>query len=153
MQTPESTPNQAGGPRLVARMSYAILWLVIVCYALLSEIDVLPTAYVKPDAQLLYALQILCVALTLLSTWGALRLPVMKTVRHACELHPERHYIYSILRMCWLGTAVLIDLIVYYALTADSWSLYCLLIGLVGLVFCYPSAPEPPAKDEGNPRA
>lgn len=136
--------------RLCSVINYAAIWLCIIVLTIFSEVDIMPTGYLKPDASLLYGLQMLCILLTLGSVWGALRLPVMKRVRRLCEQHPQQHYMMAIVRMDWLAVAVFVDLLIYYALPADQWSFYCLLIGLVGLIFCYPSAPREAPEDRDD---
>lgn len=122
-----------------ARLLYAAVWLVVVLFVALSETDVLPVGYIKDGAGLSYALHLSCIVLTLASTWGALRLPAFARVKRACEERRGLLPVLYMLRTSWLGVAALLDAVIYYGLLDGTTPLYCLLIAVVGLMFCRPS--------------
>lgn len=125
-----------------ARLYYIGVWCAVVIYTLLTECDVLPSGYVQVDAQLEYALHMLCVLLTLCCTWGALRLFALKRLRKMREAKPQVLPILNVLRTTVLATAIFINVLVYYALMHSTTPLFCLLITLLGFVFCWPKTDE-----------
>lgn len=126
----------------LARIYYLGVWCAVIIYAALSECDVLPSAYVQVNAQLEYALNMLCVLFTLCCTWGALRLFALKKLRTLREAKPQMLPMLNVLRTTVLATAIFINVLVYYALMHSTTPLFCLLITLLGFVFCWPKANE-----------
>lgn len=127
---------------LPARLIYIGVWIVVAVYAALAEAGWVSTGYVKPDATVEYALHLLCVLFTLCGTWGALRLLAFKQVRRTLTAHPQKLPQFNLVRTAVLGTAILINLLVYYALLSGTAPLYCLLITLLAFVFCWPKEGE-----------
>lgn len=136
---PETTPDaRLRLPRLI----YIGVWVAVGLLMLLSEVDVLPTGYVRADAQTTYALHVLCIVLTLGCTWGALRLLATPAVRRNIKSRPERLPHWNLLRTGLLAFAIVVNVIVYYALLGSTTPLFCLLIALTGFVFCWPKQGE-----------
>lgn len=120
------------------RIVYFSLWLLLLVYVLLTESEVLPRGYVKADVSLEYILHILCVALTFSATWMALRLFSIKSVRHTLKVKPRHIPTFNLVRIGILGTAIFFNALIYYALDSSATPLYCLLITLIGFIFCLP---------------
>lgn len=122
----------------VSRIFYISVWAVLVLYVFLTEADVLPRGYVARDASLEYTLHLFCVLFTLGGTWTALRLFNGKKIRHTLTARPHLLPHYNFLRTGILASAIVLNVIVYYALDSSATPLYCLLVTLIGLVFCWP---------------
>ncbi len=119
-----------------------LLWGVVGLFALLSELEVLPTAWLSPTAEVEYVCQLLCVALTLGSVPVALRLLVLPKVKMQLEKNPACVVKWHKLRLVLMVVPMVFNLAVYYALASTTGPLFCLLISLAAFVFCYPSAYE-----------
>lgn len=124
------------------RIIYIGVWVVVGLLMLLSELDVLPTGYVAADAQTTYALHVLCIVLTLGCTWSALRLLATPAVRRNLRSRPQQLRRWNLLRTGLLAFAIVVDVMVYYALLGSTTPLFCLLIALTGFVFCWPKNGE-----------
>lgn len=122
----------------VAQLTYIAFWLMAILLILLSECHILPTGYVKADAQKSYVLNMICILLTLGCSWGALRLFVFKSIKNRITNHPQQLFLWNMIRTCILGTCILLNATIYYALLCDTTPLYCLLITLTAFVFCWP---------------
>jgi len=130
-------------PKLrLARIIYIGVWVAAVLYALLCEADILPTAYLRATPSLEYALNMLCVVLTLGTAWGGLRLFALKKVRKMKEERPRLLLSLNLLRIALLATAIFMNLLVYYALQSGTTPMSCLLITLTAFVFCWPKENE-----------
>lgn len=127
---------------LASRITYIGILILVGAFGLLSETDMIPTGYIKYNAQTEYMLHMLCVILTLGGTWSALRLFTFKGIRNKLNEHPNLLQQWNIIRICMLGTPLFINLIVYYALLSGSAPMYCFLITLFGFVFCWPKEDE-----------
>lgn len=126
----------------LARIIYIGVWAAVTLYALLSEAELLPVAYVKATPSLDYALNMLCVVLTLGTTWGGLRLFAFKKVKAMRTDRPSLLFSLNLLRIALLATAVFVNILVYYALQSGTTPLFCLLITLAAFVFCWPKENE-----------
>ncbi len=127
---PTNTPK-------VSRIVYITLCLLGIAYAAACEADLLPTGYLPVTPQMAYALQMLCIVLTLGGTWGALRLFAVRRVRQALGKRPNLLLPLNLLRTSIQGLVIAVNLLIYYA-TLSTTPLYCLLISLIGFIFCWP---------------
>ena len=111
-----------------------------------SELDVLPVAYLALDVQSAYAMNMLCVILTLAGTFISLRLFAVNKIKQEIQNAPCSITKWNIIRTIILGVCALINIMSYYALCNDTTSLYCFLITITGLVFCWPKKEEVASK-------
>lgn len=123
----------------LARAFYFLVWLGCGLVCLLSETEVLPTAYLPADPSTEYALQMLCVVLTLCCVPAALRLFTLGRVKRHMKPHTPQFAGWSMARIAIMAVAVFASTIVYYGLHTTLSPAFCLLISLTALVFCYPS--------------
>ena len=123
----------------LARAFYFLVWLGCGLVCLLSETEVLPTAYLPADPSTEYALQMLCVVLTLCCVPAALRLFTLGRVKRHMKPHTPQLAGWSMARIAIMAVAVFANTIVYYGLHTTLSPAFCLLISLTALVFCYPS--------------
>lgn len=123
----------------LARAFYFLVWLGCGLVCLLSETEVLPTAYLPADPSTEYALQMLCVVLTLCCVPAALRLFTLDRVKRHMKPHTPQLAGWSMARIAIMAVAVFANTIVYYGLHTTLSPAFCLLISLTALVFCYPS--------------
>lgn len=123
----------------LARAFYFLVWLGCSLVCLLSETEVLPTAYLPADPSTEYALQMLCVVLTLCCVPAALRLFTLGRVKRHMKPHTPQLAGWSMARIAIMAVAVFANTIVYYGLHTTLSPAFCLLISLTALVFCYPS--------------
>lgn len=126
----------------LARIIYIGVWAAVALYAALCEAGFSPSACLKATASLEYALNMLCVALTLGTVWGGLRLFAFKKVRKMREERPRMLLSLNLLRIALLATAIFVNLLVYYALQSGTTPMFCLLITLTAFVFCWPKEDE-----------
>ncbi len=124
------------------RLLYTLVWVVVAVLALLWETDVLPVGFIPENQQTAYALHMLCIFLTLGCTWGGLRLFALSAVRKRIRRNGSVLSRWNVVRTSLLAVAIAVNLIVYYGLMNSSTPLYCLLITLVGFVFCWPKQNE-----------
>lgn len=128
---------------LFSRILYLAVWLMTALYAALCETDTLPTAYFQGDAQTTYLLHMLCVVFTLGCSWFGLRFFVLKGIRSKLQANPQQALQrMNLLRIGLVSTPIMIDLVTYYALLNSTTPLFCLLIALTALVFCWPKTDE-----------
>ena len=145
MTSPTPNPRNQRALRTLQKI-YFLLWAAVGLLAFLFETDVLPTAFLPADAQTEYVCQLLCVALTLGSVPVALRLLALPSVKMQLAKEPGRAVQWNKLRLGLMIVPILTNLSVYYALASTTSPLFCLLISLAAIVFCYPSAYEPEQK-------
>jgi len=122
----------------------AAVWLVAAGVVLLSEAELLPVAYVRPSAQVAYALHLCSVALALGGSYAALRLFAFPRVKARMALPDEEKALRAygrcaLLRSALMAAAIWSNAAVYYAANYDTTALYCLLISLTASLFCWPS--------------
>lgn len=125
-----------------ARSIYTTVWVIVFLFAFLSESEILKTCYVKATPSLEYALNMLCIVLTLCMSWGSFRLFSLKRIKKMREERPQTIISLNLLRISLLATAIFINLIVYYAIQNSTTPLFCLLITLTAYVFCWPKEKE-----------
>lgn len=122
-----------------AKAAYWLAWLIGTALIALHELGILPEGYIPRTPGNLYALQMTSVCLTLLCTYGALRLFALGSVKRRLGEKPESLPAWSILRTVILASAIYINIVVYYGLGSGMSTLFCLLITAAGFVFCYPA--------------
>ena len=121
-----------------ARILYYIMGGIAILFAILCELDIVPPAYLHADsAEEHYRLDITCILITLLNTYTALRLPASTRAKKQLAADKRKHALIQCKSAILMAAAVYINLAVYYG-TLRSTALYCLLISLIGFVFCYP---------------
>ncbi|MCI7051820.1 MAG: hypothetical protein PUE17_00570 [Bacteroidales bacterium] len=125
-------------PFFYARLLYGFVWLLGGLFCLLSEWNILPTAYLPTDATSVYVMQMLCVVLTIGGLPTALRLLQMPRVKAHTKSSNCKLAAWNSIRLGILCVPLFTDMIVYYGLAVTDTPLYCLLICAAGLVFCYP---------------
>ena len=121
-----------------ARILYYIMGGIAILFAILCELDIVPPAYLHADsAEEHYRLDITCILITLLNTYTALRLPASTRAKKQLAADKRKYALIQCKSAILMAVAVYINLAVYYG-TLRSTALYCLLISLIGFVFCYP---------------
>lgn len=141
MDSQQTNPNIMPNLR-IPRFAYVAVWLIAAIVALLFEDDVLPAGFLSSStAGVKYAVSLACVALTLVGTWGGLRIFTMKSVRRKLFKHPCALMKYNLIRTGIFSVMIAFNLLAYYAYFEPS-QLYCLLVSLVGFIFCWPKQEE-----------
>ncbi len=130
----------------IPRCIYIAFWGLMLLYVMFSELDVLPVAYLALDVQSAYAMNMLCVILTLAGTFISLRLFAVNKIKQEIQNAPCSITKWNIIRTIILGVCALINIMSYYALCNDTTSLYCFLITITGFVFCWPKQEEVASK-------
>ena len=121
-----------------ARILYYIMGGIAILFAILCELDIVPPAYLHADStEVHYRLDITCILITLLNTYTALRLPASTRAKKQLAADKRKYALIQCKSAILMAVAVYINLAVYYG-TLRSTALYCLLISLIGFVFCYP---------------
>ena len=138
----ESEKHPGCAPLRLPRTIYTLVWIAVAAVTLLWETGVLPEGFISGNAQTDYALHALCIFLSLGCTWGALRFFAISSVRKRIQRGDGALARWNVARTSFLAVAIAANLIVYYGLMNSSTPLYCLLITLVGFVFCWPKRNE-----------
>ena len=122
----------------ISHYLYLGLCLFIILLATLHEIECIPTGYLEVSPEVEYVIQLFCIGVTLGGSWFALRLFSIKSVKEALTSGSSALARWNIIRILTIGTPILINLESYYALFNNESILYCFLITLIALVFCWP---------------
>lgn len=126
----------------IPRLIYIAVWIVSALTALLFELDIFAAGFLSSsDESTKYAISLICVGLTLIGTWGALRIFALKNVRREILQAPHALSKYNLIRTGIYFLVIVSDLVAYYANFQMS-QLYCLLISLIGFLFCWPKHNE-----------
>lgn len=138
----------AGYPRMTretlrkARTVYASVWAFLLLHVMLTEAGVLPEGYIRADAQVQYALQMLCILLTLCVTWASLSVFMVPYVRRQMRGSVRSLWNWSLLRLSLPVLTALLNGVVYYGLMNSASPLFCLLITYMALLLCWPRKPR-----------
>lgn len=124
-------------PFRASRLVYIAVWLLGGIYALLVETGLLVEGYAHPTPTALYFISLLCVVLTLGATWSMLRLYAFKAIKRRLQAQEGTLPRLAFLRVLVMAAVIVLDELAYYAFL-DTSLLYCLLIALVGFLFCWP---------------
>lgn len=130
------------------RTLYFSIWILVVLFTSLSEAAILPTGYIEVTPKLEYFCHIFCIVFTLSETFTALRLMNFKIVKLQLKKAPASIERFNLIRILLLASAIFFNLIIYYALASSATPGFCLLLTLVGFVFCYPLYPDTLASEE-----
>lgn len=126
------------------RTLYITLTIFAALFALLSEELILPTNYILGTPETTYALSLVSVSFTFCCLFLALRLFKFKKVKKDLErAETEQEFAayrkWNAIRIALAFTPVFINLFIYYGVNYDSSAMYCLLISIIGTLFCWPS--------------
>lgn len=125
-----------------ARIIYVCFWIVLLLFVALSELEVLPVGYIKVDAQVQYALQMLCILLTLGVTWASLSVFMVPRARRQNRKTVCGVWDWSFLRVALLVLVALLNGVIYYGLLNTASPMFCMLITYMGLLICWPRNPK-----------
>lgn len=123
------------------RVLYVCVWVLAAFMCVLEETNVLPKGFLQSSPQTDYVLHMICVVLTLSVTWGGLRLFAFKSIRAKLEQNPMLYPMLNVVRIGIVALVLFVDLFIYYALMSGTTPLFCMLIALVALLFCWPAGP------------
>ncbi len=120
---------------------FFLLWIA------LSEAEILPTEYIPSDPETDYMLNVVSILTALGGTFLSLRLfafgKVRKSILQPDPLAAFKAYTkWATVRILIIASAIMTNTVLYYASSHAESSKYCLLIALVGIFFCWPSAGE-----------
>ena len=126
------------------RTLYITLTMFAALFALLSEELILPTNYILDTPETTYTLSLVSVSFTFCCLFLALRLFKFKKVKKDLErAETEQEFAayrkWNAIRIALAFTPVFINLFIYYGVNYDSSAMYCLLISIIGTLFCWPS--------------
>lgn len=127
--------------------AYILVWVVGALWALLSELDYLPTEYFPATPNMDYAVSLISIFTAIGGTWLALRLAAFKAVRRRLqEGETEQRQRYYISMVWWrtviIAVAIWTNIVFYYGCSSPNTTQYCILIALIGALFCRPSRGE-----------
>lgn len=127
--------------------AFVALWAAVVLFALLCEINLLPTAYIVDTPVAVYATSLLCIVTAVAGSFFACRLLVTK--RAAAEINvPDEAQAaaawkkWNARRLMLNAVAIVPSAFIYYAQSFSQTSLYCLLIALTASLLCWPAERE-----------
>ena len=126
------------------RTLYIILTVIAALFAVLSEENIIPTNYIQGTPEVTYTLSLVSIGFTFGFLFLALRLFKFEMVKKELERSETNQEFaayrkWNGIRMALAFTPVFINLFIYYGGNYDSSAMYCLLIGVIGLLFCWPS--------------
>lgn len=126
------------------QLFYCVVLVAAALIALLCEYEVLPVEYIGHDAHLLYIIDFYSIVAGFGTTFFALRMFVFQFVARSIQQDNEQRALAAYTKWTGLRLAVFFWtfstlLLLYYATSYTSNPQYCLLIALVGYVFCWPS--------------
>lgn len=126
---------------LWSRILFVVVWIVSSVVAVLSELEVLPIAYVQLDATGQYIIQLIGIVLALACIYVSLKWYKFSFVQRwvANDIKDCGYYRLGLVRVLIIAAPVLYNLIVYYA-TLNSQLSFCFLISMLASVFCWPKA-------------
>ena len=124
----------------ISHYTYIGICFLTLLLAYLHESELLPTGYLKTNAQAEYSIQLFCIIITLGESWSALRLFNSKKVKKDIDDSFSALTQWNIIRILMVGIPILINLEAYYALFNNQSILYCFLITLIAFVFCWPKS-------------
>lgn len=126
-----------------ARAFYLGAWAIFLMLAGLSEAEILPTQYITPTAESMYAITLTCILMGIGGTWISLRLFTFPGVKKQIQTDESKKQLcrWNNIRTTIMSVAILFNLATYYA-TLHTTPLYCMLIAIVGFVFCWPKDGE-----------
>lgn len=125
-----------------ARITYIAIIVLLAVLATLFETDTITNGFIKADNETAYALNMLCIVLTLGFSWGCLRLFALSKIKEQITQNVVQLTFWNIVRTTSLGLTALIDLLAYYGMMNGTTPLFCLLIALASYVFCWPKQDE-----------
>ncbi|MBP3228408.1 MAG: hypothetical protein J6M53_06480 [Bacteroidaceae bacterium] len=125
------------------QLAFALTAVGAAAFFALCEKGVLPTGYLGGQPQVQYVLDVVCAALCMGGTWGALRL--MRFARPAADLKARGEAAYgrwAAVRTAVVGLCVFVELFVYYATLQSQTAHYALMISIIAALFCVPTQRE-----------
>ena len=128
----------------IPRWTHASVWAITVLAVLGFESELLPTMLFRPDAEQMYALQMVAVALTLLGSYMPMRLMAFDSVKQLVRKQQEESAQRTYATLCMVRTALVelstgYNLLAYYLTELNTTLFYCFLITAVASLFCWPS--------------
>ncbi len=129
------------------RLSFVGVLLFLAVWIILSEAGILPTDYITTDPQTDYTLNVASIFTAFGGTFFALRLFAFKRIKESVEQTDDNpafkcYTKWAALRIALIGVAVATNVVLYYASSHTESAKYCLIIALIGTLFCWPSAGE-----------
>ncbi len=126
---------------------YLGIWATAALFVGLSELEILPTAYLAESPTTRYVTDLVAVVLTFGGTFLALRLPAFAAAkREMADTDDATAYAayakWSLRQLVCLAAVVWGNAVIYYACHFLSMAQYGLLIALIAAIFCYPSSPQ-----------
>ena len=123
---------------------FILIWLAVIVWIFLCELDVLPQGYLFGSADAEYISNIFCILTAVGGTYFACKLCAFK--RAKSELYdtegnpvPEAHRRWNNRRLALLALAILPSAFCYYAGPLSQTPLYCTLLALAGSLLCWPA--------------
>lgn len=118
----------------LSRLVYVLIWCLACVVAALSELDVIPVAYVHQTPAEQYAFQLIGLVLAVGCMYVCLRWERFSFIRLRMA---ASYYRWELLRVIVIALPVLFNLWAYYA-TLNTQLVFCFLISLVASIFCWP---------------
>lgn len=124
---------------LLSRLLFAFVWVVACVVALLSELAILPVAYIRQDPAGQYATQMIGIVLALACIYVSLKWYKFSFIqRRLTDDSDARQYQrLGLVRVLIIAVPVLYNIVMYYA-TLNGQLSFCFLISMLASVFCWP---------------
>jgi hypothetical protein len=127
------------------RTLYIVCALCVAVVALLFEEGLLPVDFLGLTTEVAYVFDLLCVALTFGGVFVALRLFKFKVVQQQLDAEDTdkafaAYRTWNTLRISMIFFPMFWNLIVYYGSGFNQSAMYCLLITVIGALFCWPTS-------------
>lgn len=129
----------------IQQIVFILIWLVVICWVVLCELNVLPQGYLFGSADAEYISNMFCILTAVGGTYLACRLFVFK--RAKAELYdeegnivPEAYRRWNNRRLLLLALAIFPSAFCHYAGPLSQTPLFCMLLALTGSLLCWPSS-------------
>lgn len=127
------------------RTLYIVCALCAAVLALLFEEGFLPIDFLNLTAEMRYVFDLLSIALTFNGLFFALRLFKFKSVKQQLEAEDTAkafaaYRTWNTIRISMIFFPMYWDLLVYYGSGFNQSAMYCLLITVIGALFCWPTS-------------
>ena len=124
------------------RTLYIVCTLCVAVLALFFEENLLPVGFLDLTAEIRYVFDLLCVAMTLTGVFIALRLFKSKAIQEQLNSEDtgkafEAYRKWNSLRISIIFFPIFWNLLIYYGVGFSQTAMFCLLITIIGALFCW----------------
>lgn len=126
---------------LLSRLLFAFVWVVACVVAVLSELSILPVAYIRQDPAGQYATQMIGIVLALACIYISLKWYKFAFIQRRLtdDTDARQYQRLGLVRVLIIAVPVIYNIVMYYA-TLNGQLSFCFLISMLASVFCWPKS-------------